>query len=43
MTLALCIKVVDSVDNLRYGSDYPHNIGDIVGCLAHVNALHLPS
>jgi aminocarboxymuconate-semialdehyde decarboxylase len=22
-----------------YGSDYPHNIGDMKGCLARVNAL----
>jgi aminocarboxymuconate-semialdehyde decarboxylase len=22
-----------------YGSDYPHNIGDMAGCLARVNAL----
>jgi aminocarboxymuconate-semialdehyde decarboxylase len=22
-----------------YGSDYPHNIGDMVGCLARVDAL----
>jgi len=22
-----------------YGSDYPHNIGDMVGCLARVNGL----
>ena len=22
-----------------YGSDYPHNIGDMAGCLARVDAL----
>ena len=24
---------------LMYGSDYPHNIGDMKGCLARVDAL----
>jgi len=37
--LALCIDVAGSPDNVLYGSDYPHNIGDMVGCLARVNAL----
>lgn len=37
--LELCIKVAGSSDNVLYGSDYPHNIGDMVGCLARVNAL----
>ena len=37
--LALCIKVAGSADNVLYGSDYPHNIGDMTGCLARVNAL----
>ena len=37
--LALCIKVAGSADNVLYGSDYPHNIGDMAGCLARVNAL----
>ena len=37
--LELCIKVAGSADNVLYGSDYPHNIGDMVGCLARVNAL----
>ena len=27
-------------DNVMYGSDYPHHIGDMTGCLARVN--HLP-
>jgi aminocarboxymuconate-semialdehyde decarboxylase len=26
-------------DNVLYGSDYPHNIGDMAGCLGRVNAL----
>ncbi|HZS69258.1 MAG TPA: amidohydrolase family protein [Burkholderiales bacterium] len=26
-------------DNVLYGSDYPHTIGDMVGCLARVDAL----
>jgi aminocarboxymuconate-semialdehyde decarboxylase len=37
--LQLCIKVAGSTDNVLYGSDYPHNIGDMTGCLARVNAL----
>jgi aminocarboxymuconate-semialdehyde decarboxylase len=37
--LELCIKVAGTADNVMYGSDYPHNIGDMVGCLARVNAL----
>jgi len=37
--LELCIKVAGSADNVLYGSDYPHNIGDMAGCLARVNAL----
>ena len=36
--LELCIKV-GGEDNLLYGSDYPHNIGDMSGCLARVNSL----
>lgn len=36
--LDLCIEV-GGVDNVLYGSDYPHNIGDMVGCLTRVNAL----
>jgi aminocarboxymuconate-semialdehyde decarboxylase len=30
---------VCGVDNVLYGSDYPHTIGDMVGCLARVDAL----
>ena len=26
-------------DNVMYGSDYPHTIGDMPGCLRRVNAL----
>ena len=37
--LDLCIKVAASADHVLYGSDYPHNIGDMAGCLARVNAL----
>lgn len=37
--LDLCISVAGSPDRVLYGSDYPHNIGDMVGCLARVNTL----
>jgi aminocarboxymuconate-semialdehyde decarboxylase len=37
--LALCVKAFGA-DNVLYGSDYPHTIGDMPGCLARVNALH---
>ncbi len=37
-TLELCIKV-GGVDKMMYGSDYPHDIGDMKGCLARVDAL----
>lgn len=36
--LDLCLKV-GGIDNVLYGSDYPHNIGDMSGCLARVNSL----
>ncbi|MFN8511661.1 MAG: amidohydrolase family protein [Thermomicrobiales bacterium] len=36
--LELCLRV-GGAQNLMYGSDYPHNVGDIAGCLALVNAL----
>jgi aminocarboxymuconate-semialdehyde decarboxylase len=26
-------------ENVLYGSDYPHNIGDMAGCLSRVDAL----
>jgi aminocarboxymuconate-semialdehyde decarboxylase len=37
--LDLCIAVASSDERVLYGSDYPHNIGDMAGCLARVNAL----
>jgi aminocarboxymuconate-semialdehyde decarboxylase len=36
--LALCIEV-GGADHVLYGSDYPHNIGDMKGILARVDAL----
>ena len=36
--LELCVNAF-GVDNVMYGSDYPHTIGDMPGCLARVNAL----
>ena len=33
---------VGGEDNVLYGSDYPHNIGDMKGCLARVDALPPP-
>jgi aminocarboxymuconate-semialdehyde decarboxylase len=37
-TLALCIEV-GGADKLLYGSDYPHDIGDMEGCRRRVEAL----
>ncbi|MBL4721378.1 MAG: amidohydrolase [Alphaproteobacteria bacterium] len=37
--LDLCIEVAGGPDRVMYGSDYPHNIGDMAGCLARVNNL----
>jgi aminocarboxymuconate-semialdehyde decarboxylase len=37
-SLELAVKV-GGEDNVLYGSDYPHNIGDMKGCLARVDAL----
>jgi aminocarboxymuconate-semialdehyde decarboxylase len=37
--LEMCVAVAGSPDNVLYGSDYPHNIGDMEGCLKRVNAL----
>lgn len=37
--LQLCIDVAGGADRVMYGSDYPHNIGDMSGCLARVEAL----
>ena len=36
--LDLCVRVF-GVDNVMYGSDYPHTIGDLPGCLKRVNGL----
>ena len=36
--LELCVKVAGTPDNVLYGSDYPHNIGDMAGCLARVRS-----
>lgn len=36
--LDLCLAV-GGADRVLYGSDYPHNIGDMKGCLARVDAL----
>lgn len=36
--LKLCLEV-GGADNVMYGSDYPHGIGDMKGCLARVRAL----
>ena len=36
--LELCIDV-GGADKVMYGSDYPHDIGDMKGCLARVDAL----
>lgn len=37
--LDLLIRCAGGPDRIMYGSDYPHNIGDMVGCLARVNGL----
>jgi aminocarboxymuconate-semialdehyde decarboxylase len=36
--LALCVNVFGA-GNVLYGSDYPHTIGDMPGCLKRVNGL----
>jgi len=36
--LALCVKTFGA-DNVLYGSDYPHTIGDMPGCLKRVDDL----
>lgn len=36
--LELCVSV-GGEDNVMYGSDYPHNLGDMTGCLSRVRAL----
>jgi aminocarboxymuconate-semialdehyde decarboxylase len=37
--LDLCVDTFGA-DNVLYGSDYPHTIGDMPGCLARVNGLN---
>ena len=37
-SLKLCVEV-GGPDKVLYGSDYPHNIGDMRGCLTRVDAL----
>ena len=37
-TLAMAVSVFGS-GNVLYGSDYPHTIGDPIGCLARVDRL----
>jgi len=37
-SLELALRI-GGEDKLLYGSDYPHNIGDMKGCLARVDAL----
>jgi aminocarboxymuconate-semialdehyde decarboxylase len=38
-TLNHCIEVAGSADRVLFGSDYPHPIGDMQGCLARVDSL----
>ena len=33
---SMCIAVAGSPERVLYGSDYPHNIGDMAGCLRRV-------
>src|SRR5690606_19781896 len=40
--LELCIEAARGAERVLYGSDYPHNIGDMSGCLARVDALGAP-
>jgi aminocarboxymuconate-semialdehyde decarboxylase len=37
--LDLCLEVADSAERVLYGSDYPHNLGDMTGCLERVRSL----
>jgi aminocarboxymuconate-semialdehyde decarboxylase len=37
-TLAMAVRTFGS-DNVLYGSDYPHTIGDPIGCMARVDRL----
>ena len=36
--LDMCVSVCGP-ENVLYGSDYPHTIGDMAGCLSRVDAL----
>ena len=36
--LAMCVAV-GGADNVLYGTDFPHNVGDMTGCLALVRDL----
>jgi len=36
--LDMCVSVCGT-DNVLYGSDYPHTIGDMIGCLSRVDSL----
>jgi aminocarboxymuconate-semialdehyde decarboxylase len=36
--LDMCVSVCGE-DNVLYGSDYPHTIGDMAGCLSRVDNL----
>ena len=40
--LELCVQV-GGAENVMYGSDYPHDIGDMKGCLQRVDALKGPT
>ncbi|VCU70513.1 Amidohydrolase [Pigmentiphaga humi] len=40
--LEMCVSVCGA-ENVLYGSDYPHNIGDMQSCLARVDALPEPA
>jgi aminocarboxymuconate-semialdehyde decarboxylase len=37
--LQMCVDVAGE-DNVLYGTDFPHNVGDMKGCLALVRGLH---
>jgi aminocarboxymuconate-semialdehyde decarboxylase len=37
--LQSCLEAVGSDERILFGSDYPHNIGDMAGCLARVDGL----
>ena len=34
----MCVSAA-GVEHVLYGSDYPHNVGDMAGCLARVGSL----